>query len=163
MNIGFKVGDFIYLMGRSMGVITFAFVSVPRFTVVFLPIVISMVVAAFVMVNMTKKYTVQELKSYGKAGAIAQEVLSSMRTILAFGIQKESIKNYEDNLKEAEKMAIKKGIYSGLFGGISTALFTSCYMINIMYATYLVRIDCRKYTVSELVKSFSVFQQVLLT
>ena len=36
--------------------------------------------------------TEKELKAYGKAGAIAEEVLSSIRTVVAFGGQQKEVK-----------------------------------------------------------------------
>ena len=51
------------------------------------------------------------MKSYEIAGKLAQEVLSSLRTVIAFGTMKKEINKYEKNLHNAEKMAVKKGIH----------------------------------------------------
>ena len=40
--------------------------------------------------------TEKELKAYGKAGAIAEEVLSSIRTVVAFGGQQKEVKRWID-------------------------------------------------------------------
>ena len=113
-----------------------------------------MILATGGMVAMIKKYTIAEFKSYGKAGSIAQEVLSSIRTVLAFGIHKKSVKNYTENLKEAENMAKKKGLLSGVFGGLSSFLFNCCFAIGIYYGAYLARTDCENYNAGNIMQSF---------
>ena len=58
---------------------------------------------------MTTILTTNELKSYAKAGAIAEEVISSIRTVFAFnGAQKEH-KRYDSKLDDARIFGIKKG------------------------------------------------------
>ena len=41
----------------------------------------------FCFIKLGAKFTAAEQKAYAKAGAIAEEVLSSMRTVAAFGGQ----------------------------------------------------------------------------
>ena len=42
--------------------------------------------------QMTRKLTVKELDSYAVAGAIAEEVLTAIKTVTAFGAQEREIK-----------------------------------------------------------------------
>ena len=106
------------------------------------------------MVRMIKKYSIEEFKAYGKAGGIAQEVLSSMRTILSFGLHKKSLETYTHNLKEAENMGKKKGLMSGIFMGITNLLFSCCFAIGIYYGVYLARTDCENYATANIIQSF---------
>ena len=57
----------------------------------------------------TTKFTEAELTAYAKAGDVAEEVLSSIRTVTAFGGQNEEIERYAENLTEAKKTGIKGG------------------------------------------------------
>lgn len=115
--INFKFTDFISLFGRGIGCFLFAFVIAWKFSIVFLAILPMMILSLILMIRIIKKYTVLEFKAYGEAGNVAQEVLSSIRTIISFGIQNKSSKSYETNLVEAEKMGIRKGLYKGIFEG----------------------------------------------
>ena len=58
--------------------------------------------------TVTTKFTSQELEAYAKAGDISEEVFSSIRTVTAFGGQKEEIKRYSENLGKAKSVGIKK-------------------------------------------------------
>ena len=61
----------------------------------------------------TSILTTKELKSYAKAGSIAEEVFTAVRTVFAFnGAQKEH-KRYESNLDDARIFGIKKGFING--------------------------------------------------
>lgn len=106
------------------------------------------------MIDMIKKYTVEEFKSYGNAGRIAQEMLSSLRTVYALGLEKKSIENYGANLEGAEVMAKKKGLYSGIFGSISTGTFNFLFGVGIYYAIYLIRTECQNFSPVNLIPSF---------
>ena len=125
-----------------------------KFSVVFLGIVPLVIISINVMVRMIKKYTVLEFEAYASAGQIAQETLSSIRTIFAFGIQKKVITKYGLNLKSAESLAVKKGFFKGLFEGISSFLFNSYFGIAIILASYLERNDCTNYNAGNLMAAF---------
>ena len=58
-----------------------------------------------------------ELDSYAKAGGVAEEALSNIRTVSAFGGQESEIKRYADNLQEARNAGIKKHTATGLNTG----------------------------------------------
>uniref|UniRef100_A0A8C1GEF7 ATP-binding cassette, sub-family B (MDR/TAP), member 11a n=1 Tax=Cyprinus carpio TaxID=7962 RepID=A0A8C1GEF7_CYPCA len=55
------------------------------------------------------RLTGRELKAYAKAGAVADEVLSSLRTVAAFGGEHKEAERYSMNLVEAQAWGIKKG------------------------------------------------------
>ncbi len=61
--------------------------------------------------------TKNELSNYAKAGAIADEVLTAIRTVFAFnGAQKEH-KRYDQKLDDAKKIGIRKGFFNGALVG----------------------------------------------
>ena len=63
--------------------------------------------------------TSKELLAYGKAGAIAEEVLSAIRTVNSFHGQENETNRYDRNLEAAQKQGIRKGMVNGLFNGYS--------------------------------------------
>lgn len=63
---------------------------------------------------MTTAFTTRELDAYAAAGSVAQEVLSSIKTVIAFGGMEKETRRYTDNLQGAYKMGIKKGVVQGL-------------------------------------------------
>ena len=67
------------------------------------------------------------MDTYGRAGAIAEEVLASIRTVVAFGGQQKEIDNYCNALKEAKRNSIIKG---------TLVMSTIGLMFGIVYAAY---------------------------
>lgn len=153
MGMGFKIPDFISLVGRGFGCFIFAMISAWKFSIVFLAIMPIITVCTVVLINFVKKFTIQEFKYYGMAGKIAQEVLSNLKTVLSFGSMKNEIQKYQDNLKQAENLAIKKGLYTGFFTGLSLFLFNICFAIALYYGIYLTRTDCKNYPPAFVIRS----------
>ena len=46
--------------------------------------------------------TAKELKAYGKAGAVAEEVLNAVRTVNSFHGQDKETERYDKNLEDAQ-------------------------------------------------------------
>ncbi|KAM8806860.1 LOW QUALITY PROTEIN: bile salt export pump [Eudromia elegans] len=84
------------------------------------------------------KLTGRELKAYAKAGAVADEVLSSIRTVAAFGGEKKEVERYDKNLVFAQHWGIRKGIIMGLFTGYMWLVIFLCYALAFWYGSKLV-------------------------
>lgn len=63
--------------------------------------------------------TAKELKAYGKAGAVAEEVLNAIRTVNSFHGQNNETERYDLNLGFAQTQGIRKGMVNGIFLGYS--------------------------------------------
>lgn len=78
------------------------------------------------------------MQAYAKAGSIAEEVFSSIRTVVAFGGQKKEQDRYVVNLSEAREINITKGIYSGLGFGMLWFFIYSSYSLAFWFGVGLV-------------------------
>ncbi|XP_027446304.1 bile salt export pump isoform X3 [Zalophus californianus] len=99
------------------------------------------------------KFTDYELKAYARAGSVADEVISSMRTVAAFGGEKKEVERYEKNLVFAQRWGIRKGIVMGFFTGFMWCLIFLCYALAFWYGSKLVLED-GEYTPGTLVQIF---------
>lgn len=151
--MGFKISDFVTLIGRGIGCFIYAMISAWMFSIVFLGIMPFMALCVVCLINLIKKYTRIELKAYGMAGKVAQEVLSSIRTVLAFGSMRHEVRNYDINQTQAQKMETKKGLVSGFCIGLLLSLFNCCFAIGLYYGVYLVRTQCETYDAGDIMKS----------
>ncbi|XP_045431366.1 bile salt export pump isoform X4 [Pipistrellus kuhlii] len=98
-------------------------------------------------------FTDHELKAYAKAGSVADEVISSIRTVAAFGGEKKEVERYEKNLVFAQRWGIRKGIVMGFFTGFMWCLIFLCYALAFWYGSKLV-LDDGEYTAGALVQIF---------
>ncbi|XP_021562013.1 bile salt export pump [Carlito syrichta] len=99
------------------------------------------------------KFTDYELKAYAKAGTVADEVISSMRTVAAFGGEKKEVERYEKNLVFAQRWGIRKGIVMGFFTGYVWCIIFFCYSLAFWYGSKLV-LEEGEYTPGTLVQIF---------
>uniref|UniRef100_A0A8D1WB13 Bile salt export pump n=1 Tax=Sus scrofa TaxID=9823 RepID=A0A8D1WB13_PIG len=97
------------------------------------------------------RFTDYELKAYAKAGSVADEVISSIRTVAAFGGEKKEVERYEKNLVFAQLWGIRKGIVMGSFTGFMWCLIFLCYALAFWYGSKLV-LDDGEYTAGTLVQ-----------
>uniref|UniRef100_A0A8C5WSY1 Uncharacterized protein n=1 Tax=Laticauda laticaudata TaxID=8630 RepID=A0A8C5WSY1_LATLA len=81
--------------------------------------------------------TTKELLAYAKAGSVAEEILSAIRTVIAFNGQKKAIARYDKNLEEAQSIGTKKTITTNISTGVSQFLIYGCYALAFWYGTKL--------------------------
>lgn len=73
----------------------------------------------------------RELKAYGKAGAVAEEVISSIRTVLCYNGQARETRRYEQCLDVAKKSGIRKSAVDGTANGLLLCLIYSIFALGI--------------------------------
>ena len=78
---------------------------------------------------MTAAFTSLEQKQYAGAGAVAEEVLSSIRTVFAFSGEKKEVKRYNLKLKMASRLGLKKGFFTGILTGMLFFLLFAMYSL----------------------------------
>ncbi|XP_033469344.1 bile salt export pump [Epinephelus lanceolatus] len=110
-------------------------------------------VAAGLMAMAVARLTGRELKSYAKAGAVADEVMSSIRTVAAFGGEEKEAERYDRNLMEAQNWGVKKGTIVGIFQGYLWCTIFLCFALAFWYGSKLV-INTKELTPGTLIQVF---------
>ncbi|KAM6202323.1 ATP-binding cassette sub-family B member 5 [Rhynchocyon petersi] len=115
--------------------------------------------SAAVCYRMVISLTSKELSAYSKAGAVAEEVLSSIRTVIAFGGQEKEIQRYTQNLKDAKDVGIKKAVALKLSLGAMYFFINGTYGLAFWYGASLILSGEPGYTIGTvLAVFFSVIQ-----
>ena len=99
------------------------------------------------------KCSQKEMESYAVAGGIAEEVLSAIRTVIAFGGEAKEAERYEKNLYPAMKSGIKRNFYTGLGAGVLWGCIYGGFALGIWYGVKLLLED-HGYTVGGMVIIF---------
>uniref|UniRef100_A0A667XN41 Bile salt export pump n=1 Tax=Myripristis murdjan TaxID=586833 RepID=A0A667XN41_9TELE len=110
-------------------------------------------VGTALMALFVSKLTGMELQAYAAAGAVADEVLSSIRTVAAFGGEKKEVERYDRNLISAQRWGIRKGLIMGFFTGYIWFIIFLCYALAFWYGSTLV-VDTAEYTPGTLLQVF---------
>ncbi|GAB5575717.1 bile salt export pump isoform X1 [Prionailurus iriomotensis] len=148
-----QVAIFIQRMTTSISGFLLGFYQGWKLTLVIISVSPLIGIGAGIIGLSLSKFTEYELKAYAKAGSVADEVISSMRTVAAFGGEKKEVERYEKNLVFAQRWGIRKGIVMGFFTGFMWCLIFFCYALAFWYGSKLV-LDDEEYTAGTLVQIF---------
>ncbi|KAM3681012.1 ATP-binding cassette sub-family B member 5 isoform 3-T3 [Ammospiza maritima maritima] len=85
--------------------------------------------------------TAKELSAYAKAGAVAEEILTAIRTVVAFNGQQKSLEKYNANLEAAKRVGMKKSITTNTCLGLSQFFIFGSYALAFWYGTKLTAED----------------------
>ncbi|CAF0942929.1 unnamed protein product [Adineta steineri] len=100
-----------------------------KLTLVILSVSPLIFISTVMMSILTTSLTSMELKAYGKAGAVAEEVLSSIRIVLSYDGQEREKKRYKQYLNEVKERGIRKSVANGLSMGVSWLIFYCSYAL----------------------------------
>ncbi|XP_059822231.1 bile salt export pump [Hypanus sabinus] len=148
-----QVGIFIQRFASFISGFLLGFVSGWKLTLVIIAVSPLIGVGAALMALSISKLTGLGLKAYAKAGSVADEVLSSIRTVAAFGGERKEVERYDKNLVFAQRWGIRKGIIMGFFTGYVWMIIFCCYALAFWYGSQLV-IEQNEYTPGGLLQVF---------
>lgn len=140
-GIADKLAIFVYLVMSFLTCVVFALVYGWKLTLVILSCAPVIIVSTAFVAKMQSSLTTKELKSYSIAGNIAEEVLSSIRTVIAFGGRAKEVDRYRSNLADAEHTGKLKGMFSGIGGGVMWGFIYCCYSLAFWYGLELIIAD----------------------
>ncbi|XP_068092080.1 ATP-binding cassette sub-family B member 5-like isoform X3 [Hyperolius riggenbachi] len=147
-GIGDKLGHLLQNVATCVAGLVIALVTWWQLALVFLSVSPLLALSSAVCSKMLVSLTSKELSAYAKAGAVAEEVLSSIRTVVAFSGQEKEIKRYTENLVEAKEFGIKKAITSQLALGFVYLINYASYGLGFWYGTGLILED-QGYTIGD--------------
>lgn len=88
--------------------------------------------------KLSTKFSKQEMESYASAGAVAEEVLTSIRTVVAFDGQNKEIDRYNEHLLTAKKNNIKKSFFNSISNGVMWFFTFANFALSFWYGVTLI-------------------------
>ncbi|CAH0716416.1 unnamed protein product, partial [Brenthis ino] len=145
-GMGEKLGVVANLIGTAIICLCQAFPMGWELTLACVSVVPFSITASVILSNYQTKSSIREMESYSQAGKQAEEVLKSVRTVVAFGGETKEVDRYCRLLEPAELYGRKRGLYTGLGTGFNWLLTYSLNAIGLTYGARLVIIDFDKPT-----------------
>ncbi|TMW64333.1 hypothetical protein Poli38472_012955 [Pythium oligandrum] len=118
-GIGRKLGDGLHYFSLSVTGLVISFVKGWKLTLILLAFIPFIAVAGGMTMNFVARLTQESIEANGKAGAIAQESLSNIRTVHIFNAIDHFKAKYQSILGLSAKAGIKKETMMGLGLGVS--------------------------------------------
>ncbi|GAB5568501.1 phosphatidylcholine translocator ABCB4 isoform X1 [Prionailurus iriomotensis] len=185
-GIGDKVGMFFQAVATFFAGFIVGFIRGWKLTLVIMAISPILGLSAAVWAKILSAFSDKELAAYAKAGAVAEEALGAIRTVIAFGGQNKELDSegealpypgvtlvtfntgtatgdcrdqgrYEKHLQNAKKIGIKKAISASISMGIAFLLIYASYALAFWYGSTLV--IAKEYTIGN---AMTVFFSILV-
>ncbi|XP_065187026.1 ATP-dependent translocase ABCB1-like [Sycon ciliatum] len=137
-GLGDKNSIFFQWMSTFITGFVIGFVNSWRLTLVILAVTPVLGIAAAFVSKLVASFGTKEQAAYAKAGAVAEEVLSSIRTVVAFGGEHKEAERYTNELEEAQKIGQRKGFIFGFGFGMTYLLVFGTYGLAFWYGSRLV-------------------------
>ena len=118
-----------------------AFVFGWDLTLVVLSIVPVMVFFGGMAAKVQTSVAEKEIEAYNKAGALAEEALTLVRTVVAFGGQSKEVGRYEQMIKGARSKGILRSVLTGLSTGLAFGTAFAMYGLGFWYGVKCVMDD----------------------
>ncbi|KAI5635208.1 ABC transporter transmembrane region domain-containing protein [Phthorimaea operculella] len=153
-GIGEKLATFIFFQTAFVSSVIMALIKgwkLALFCLITFPATMILVgVSGLIAARLSKK----EAVAAGKAGSIAEEVLSSIRTVYAFSGHIKEIERYQGHVEEIRKINIKKGFFVGLSMGMLFFCIFASYALSFWFGYRLIRDEPENYDVSTMMAVF---------
>ncbi|XP_077576405.1 ATP-dependent translocase ABCB1-like isoform X2 [Stigmatopora nigra] len=137
-GIGDKVAMLIQSFATFLTSVVIGLSKGWKLTLVILAVSPLLGVMAAIFSKVLASFTSREQSAYAKAGAVAEEVLSSIRTVFAFSGQQKEIERYHKNLEDAKNVGIRKAISSNIAMGVTFLLIYLSYSLAFWYGSTLI-------------------------
>uniref|UniRef100_A0A3Q2PGP9 ATP binding cassette subfamily B member 1 n=1 Tax=Fundulus heteroclitus TaxID=8078 RepID=A0A3Q2PGP9_FUNHE len=153
-GIGDKVGMLIQSFSSFIAAFIIGFTKGWKLTLVILAVSPALGISAALFSKLLANFTTKEQSAYAKAGAVAEEVLSAIRTVYAFSGQKKEIERYHKNLEDAKSMGIRKAISANIAMGFTFLMIYFSYALAFWYGSTLILSN--EYTIGSVLTVFFV-------
>ncbi|CAF0935049.1 unnamed protein product [Rotaria sordida] len=137
-GIGNKFGSVIEVSTTFTSCIIIGFIKGWKLSLVIFSFAPIIFITLAILLRIVTRMTAIELKAYGRAGIVAEEVISSIRTVLSYNGQEREVQRYEQYLDDAKKCGIRKGVTTGIITGVTYFLLFCTYALGFWYGTKLV-------------------------
>ncbi|CAG8663180.1 3265_t:CDS:2, partial [Racocetra fulgida] len=131
-GISEKVGQILQYAATFLGGFVIGFIKGWKLTLVLCSVFPLMAAAGGFMAKTLSQDTVEA------AGSVAEQVLSGIRTVVAFGGQKLELERYTTQLDRAYVVGRKKSLVSGLGLGVLMFIMFGCYGLAFWYGSILI-------------------------
>eukprot|EP01112_Ceratiomyxa_fruticulosa_P021647 TRINITY_DN7692_c0_g1_i1.p1 TRINITY_DN7692_c0_g1~~TRINITY_DN7692_c0_g1_i1.p1 ORF type:complete len:553 (-),score=113.01 TRINITY_DN7692_c0_g1_i1:118-1776(-) len=124
--IGDKTSQFIHHFSTFIAGLAMGFVNGWQLTLVIIAVTPVLAICGGIMAKLLSEMTKKGQDAYAKAGAVAEECFSSIRTVVVFSGEDRETQRYTDSLQDAFRVGVRKGIINGLgLGAVFLVLFST--------------------------------------
>ncbi|CAJ0932909.1 unnamed protein product, partial [Mesorhabditis belari] len=134
-GLGDKMGMMVQFTSQFFGGLIVAMAYDWRLTLIMMSLSPLLIICGLFIAKLMASSTAEEMKKYSIAGKIAEEVLTSVRTVFAFNGQYIECERYDKALQAGKLDGYKKSIYIGVGLAVTMAVLFSSYCLAFWVGT----------------------------
>ncbi|CAF1393967.1 unnamed protein product, partial [Didymodactylos carnosus] len=159
-GIGFQLSVIIGVSSLTLGGCILGFIINVKLTLILLCGLPLLLLLSAIFTKLTAHVAINEMNAYSKSGDVAQEVFTSLRTVLAFNGTKYEQQRYEKHLDLAKRRNIQKGIVFGFYVALFDVFMCLIYAAGFYFGSRLIHNDkTEKMNISDLMIVLSAMTQ----
>ncbi|KAK4286054.1 hypothetical protein QN277_002665 [Acacia crassicarpa] len=120
-----KIPNFLASMSTFLCCHIFAFVLSWRLTLAAIPLSIMFIVPALIFGKIMLDLAMKMIESYGVAGGLAEQAISSIRTVYSYVGENQTLNRFSSALEKTMELGIKQGFAKGLMLGSLGVIYIS--------------------------------------
>ena len=136
-GIGIKTGVAVSCVAEFVVSFVIGYCASWKLSLVITAVLPLILVGGWFMMNAMKQGNV-EMRTYEKAGGIAEEVVYNIQTVIAFANEDYELQRYNDYLQQALKVGVKMGFKNGFGIGFIIFVIYGSYALGIGYGSCLI-------------------------
>ncbi|XP_065836632.1 ATP-dependent translocase ABCB1-like isoform X2 [Oscarella lobularis] len=113
-GIGDKIGSFVMWITVFLGGLIIGFVAEWRLSLFILGLTPILAILGVIEAKLITSFTNKEQNAYATAGSVAEEVISCIRTVVAFSGEEKEMSRYQTEIENARRLGNKKALSRGL-------------------------------------------------
>uniref|UniRef100_A0A8B9JZE2 ATP-binding cassette, sub-family B (MDR/TAP), member 5 n=1 Tax=Astyanax mexicanus TaxID=7994 RepID=A0A8B9JZE2_ASTMX len=153
-GLGDKICIFVQFFCTFLAGFIIGFIYGWKLTLVIMSVSPLLAASAAVWSKILATLTSKELSAYAKAGAVAEEILVAIRTVVAFNGQQKAAEKYEKNLITAKDFGVKKAVTTNVSMGLTQFFIFGAYALAFWYGTKLTMDDPVNYSIGKVIIVF---------
>lgn len=132
-----KVPNFVMNASMFLGSYAVGFFLLWRLALVALPTVLLLIIPGLMYGRMLMGLAREIRDEYGKAGAVAEQAVSSVRTVYSFVAEARTMERFSAALQDSVRLGLRQGLAKGLAIG-SNGITFAIWAFNVWYGSRLV-------------------------
>ncbi|XP_027172288.1 putative multidrug resistance protein [Coffea eugenioides] len=125
VTIGEKIPDCLAYMGSFFFCLIFSFILSWKITLAALPLSLTFIVPGLGFGTLMMNVGMKMIESYGVAGGIAEQAISSIRTVYSYVAENQTLVKFSNALENTMQLGIKQGFARGLMLGSMGGIYIS--------------------------------------
>ncbi|XP_025013797.2 putative multidrug resistance protein [Ricinus communis] len=132
-----KIPDCLTFMSTFVFCLVFSFILSWKLALAALPLTMMFIIPGLVFGKLMMDVIMKMIESYGIAGGIVEQAISSIRTVYSYVAESQTIDNFSGALQKTMELGIKQGFAKGLMMGSMGIIYVG-WAFQAWVGTYLV-------------------------